>query len=87
MQEQMKEYRDAFNSRETDNMYQLETEIWNTEDPAFKELNPHFHGRAGFGVRLTWPTWGTGARLALLMLDLVEALGGNPSLNDVFHIN
>ena len=83
----MKDYREFFNTRDQENMYQLEAKIWNTDDPEFKKLNPHFEGREGFGEIFMWPIWGTGSRLALLMLEMAESLGGTASINDYFQIN
>lgn len=82
----MKHYRQAYNTRELNDLYQLQTQVWNTHDPEFVKLNPYFHGRPGFGNRMTWPAWGNGGRLALVMLQTSEQLGLIPSANDYFQI-
>ena len=67
-------------------MYELENQIWNTRDPEFLALNPHFHGREGYGIRMMWPEWGTGAFLALTMMETAQELGLMASANDVLQI-
>lgn len=82
MQALLKEYRAAVNGKDVERQYMLETRIFDTDDPDFLTLNPHFNGRQGFGLKMTWPTWGKGSRLALYMMDIAVSLEGNSTFLD-----
>ena len=78
----MKEYRSAVNTKDLERQYMLESRIFNTETPEFLEINPHFHGQPGFGLKDTWPPFGRGARLALFMMELSNQMGGTATFLD-----
>lgn len=86
MQRLLKERRIAFNRADVETEFQLDAILFNTETPEFKALNPNFHGREGYGIRMTWPKFGKAARLALYMMELAEQLDGKSTIVDFIEI-
>jgi len=87
LQKLMKEYRAAFNTKDAELMTYLDAKVFDTDEPGFRALNPHFDGREGFGQRLQWPVYGKGAKLAFCMMEMASQIGGGASYSDFFKIN
>ena len=86
MQALLKQYREASNARDLERQYMLETRIFDTEQPGFIAVNPHFHGRQGYGFKRTWPDFGRGTRLALYLMDLASLMDGAPGFMDYIRL-
>ena len=68
-------------------MAYLDAKVFDTDEPGFQALNPHFDGRDGFGMRMEWPDYGKGGKLALYMMQQALQLGGGVSFEDFLEIN
>ncbi len=82
----LKQYREASNLKDLERQYMLETRIFDTEEPGFMSVNPHFHGRQGYGSKLTWPEFGRATRLGLYLMDLASLMDGAPSFLDYIRL-
>lgn len=70
------------NTKDLERQYMLENRIFDTETTEFLDVNPHFHGRAGFGLKYTWPNFGRGTRLAFYMMEIANNRGGSVTFQD-----
>lgn len=82
----LKQYREASNSKDLERQYMLETRIFDTEEPGFMAVNPHFHGRTGYGFKRTWPDFCRGTRLAFLLMELAIGMDGAPGFLDYIRL-
>ena len=86
LQDLLKQYRIAVNTKDLEAGYLLEHMLFNTNSEGFRALNPHYEGRMSTEPLARWPHDLQAAHMALHMTALAESLGATTTVQDIVEL-